>query len=239
MTKHLKRLNAPRSWKIARKTNVYTTRPRPGAHPMKGALPLKIVLRDILKLAQSSREAGRAIGGGDILVDGRLIKDPKFAVGFMDVISIPKVKQSWRVMYDDKARLVLSPIEEKQATWKLCRILGKTTVTGGRTQLNLHDGRNLLVKKDDYKTGDTLRLEIPSQKIVGHFPFQNGAQVLITGGQHAGEIAPIKEIETTRSQKANLVHLTRGEEGFTTVKPYAFPIGEMGNLPKQEVKRVV
>src|SRR5688572_15833761 len=104
----------------------------------------------------------------------------------MDVVSVPKVKGSWRVVIDEKARLRMAPIEEAQAAWKLCQITGKTTVAGGRTQLNLHDGRNLLVKKDDYQTGGVLRLEVPSQKILGHYPLGEGAQVLVTAGRHAG-----------------------------------------------------
>jgi small subunit ribosomal protein S4e len=236
MSKHLKRLNAPRSWVIPRKTNVYTTKPRPGAHPIERALPLGTIVRDYLKLAATGREAARVIGAGDVLVDGRIVKDAKFAVGFMDVVSIPKTKQAWRVVIDDKARLRIVPIESAQSGWKLAQITGKSTVTGGQTQLNLHDGRNLLVKKDDYSTGDVLRLEVPAQKVVGHFPLKEGSQVLITDGRHAGEVAPVKSIEVTRSNKPNLIHLTVGTESFTTIKPYAFPIGDAANLPKLEAK---
>lgn len=239
MSKHLKRLNTPRSWVIPRKTNVYTTKPRPGAHPVERALPLGTILRDFLKLATTSREASKVIGAGDVLVDGRIIKDPKFAVGFMDVVSIPKTKQAWRVFIDDKARLRVVPIESSQASWKLAQITGKSTVAGGQTQLNLHDGRNLLVKKDDYKTGDVLRLELPAQKVLGHFPLKEGSQVLITDGRHAGEVAPVKTIEVTRSHKPNLIHLTVGDVAFTTIKGYAFPIGDASNLPKSEVKTIV
>lgn len=239
MSKHLKRLAAPRSWVIPRKTNVYTTKPRPGAHPLERALPLGTVVRDFLKLATTGREASRVIGAGDVTVDGRVVKDAKFAVGFMDVIAVPKNKQAWRAFIDGKARLRFVPIDDTQAAWKLAQITGKTTVSGGRTQLNFHDGRNLLVKKDDYATGDVLRLELPSQKVLGHFPLKEGSAVLITDGRHAGEVAPVKTIEVTRSHKPNLIHLAVGTESFTTIKPYAFPIGDQSNLPKAEVKSIV
>ncbi|MEA3202824.1 MAG: small subunit ribosomal protein S4e [Thermoplasmata archaeon] len=239
MSKHMKRLAAPRSWVIPRKTNVYTTKPRPGAHPVERALPLATVVRDFLKLTETGREARRVIGAGDILVDGRVVKDAKFAVGFQDVVSVPKTKQAWRVMVDEKARLRLVPIPAQQAAWKLSQIASKTTIKGGATQLNLHDGRNLLVKKDDYATGDVLRLELPGQKILGHFPLKEGAAVFVVDGRHAGEVAPVKTIEATRSNKDNLVHLARGAETFTTIKPYAFPIGDKANLPTPEDKSVL
>ncbi|MEK6986321.1 MAG: 30S ribosomal protein S4e [Candidatus Thermoplasmatota archaeon] len=238
MSKHLKRLASPRSWVIPRKTNVYTTKPRPGAHAIERALPLATVVRDVLGLTATGREARRVIGAGEILVDGRIVKDAKFAVGFMDVVSVPKVGKSWRVTLDEKARLRLAPVDAK-VNWKLSQVTGKSTVKGGLTQLNLHDGRNLLVKKDDYATGDVLRLELPSQKVIGHFPLKEGAQVFIVDGRHAGEIAPVKSIEVTKSHKPNLIHLTAADGSFTTIKPYAFPIGEKANLPTVEVKTIV
>ena len=237
MSKHLKRLAVPRSWSIPRKTNVYTTKPRPGAHPIERALPLSTFLRDHLRLVATGREAARVVGAGDVLVDGRVVKDPKFAVGFMDSISVPKVGKAWRVSIDEKARLRLVPIGAQDAGWKLARVQDKTTISGGRTQLNLHDGRNLLVKKDDYATGDVLKVELPSQKVLGHFPLKEGAQVLITDGRHAGEVAPVKAIEVTRSHKPNLIHLTAADASFTTVKHYAFPIGDKSNLPSGAEER--
>ncbi len=239
MSHHLKRLAAPRTWTIARKTNVYTTKPRAGPHAVDRALPLSTVLRDYLGVAVTAREARRAIGRGDIHVDNRIVKDPKFPVGFMDVVSIPKLEKAWRTILDDKARVRFAEVSLKDAAWKMAQIDSKTTIKGGRTQLNLHDGRNLIVKKDDYKTGDVLKLDLPSQKILGHFPLAEGKEVFVTGGQHAGETGPITSMEVTRSHKPNLVHLkgTKGE--FTTIKPYAFPFGDKDNMPKAEVTRIV
>lgn len=225
MSKHLKRLATPRSWTISRKTNVYTTKPAPGPHAVEHAVPLSTVLRDYLGLAATGREARTAIGAGKVLVDGRVVKDGKLPVGFMDVVSVPSMKKSWRTVIDAKTRLRFVEVGDKEAGWKLCQINGKSTVRGGQTQLNLHDGRNILVKKDDYKTGDVLKLELPGQTIIGHHKLESGAEVLVTGGRHAGEIAPIGTIEVTRSHKQNLVHLKDGDNTFTTVKKYAFPLG--------------
>jgi len=46
---------------------------------------------------------------------------------------------------------------KSDAEWKLCRIQNKTIVKGKKVQLNLHDGKNKLVEKDEYKTGDVLK----------------------------------------------------------------------------------
>ena len=125
MSKHLKRLAAPRSWAIPRKTNVYTTKPRPGAHPIERALPLATVIRDMLKLTETGREARRIIGAGEVHVDGRVVKEPKFAVGFMDVVSVAKLGKAWRVIVDEKARLRLAPSTPSRPAGNSARLLAR------------------------------------------------------------------------------------------------------------------
>src|SRR3989304_4822409 len=84
-------------------------------------------------------------------------------------------------------RKALFPVDDADAKWKLCRIEDKTTVRGGKIQINLHDGRNLLVPKNEYRTGTTLKLQLPGQKVLGHYELVPGAPTVITGGKHGGE----------------------------------------------------
>ncbi len=63
-------------------------------------------------------------------VDGKIVTDYKFPVGLMDVVTLKKANQSYRMLIDYKGRLKLVPIEENEAGWKLARIDGKTTVRG-------------------------------------------------------------------------------------------------------------
>ena len=95
-------------------------------------------------------------------------------------------------------------------------------VRGGKIQLNLHDGRNIVTEKNEYKTGDVLKISVPEQEILEHIPMQKGYLAMIIGGKHAGEIAKIEEIVVTRSPLPNIVKL----ENITTIKPYVFPIGK-------------
>ncbi len=134
-----------------------------------------------------------------MLVDGRVVTDLRFPVGLMDVVSIPKIEQHYRMMLDRNGKLRLVKVPEGKQAWKLCRIEGKTTVTGGKTQLNLHDGRNLLVAKDAYKTGDVLKLELPSQKILEIYKLSKGNIALVIAGAHVGEIVVIEEYIVTRT----------------------------------------
>lgn len=224
--KHLKRLAAPRAIQLHRKEKKWTYKANPGPHPVDRSIPLALIVRDYLKVCDSGREARRIIGAGSVNVDGVPQKNHKHPVGLMDVVALPTLNQSYRVVLDRHARLQLVPLAPEEARWKLSRVENKTTVPGGKTQLNLHDGRNILVPKDEYKTGDALKIEVPSQKILGIHRFGPGTLALVTQGAHAGQIAPIKGVELKKGPYPNIVLLT-GEGGtdFRTVKDYVFPVG--------------
>ena len=224
--KHLKRLAAPRAVQIHRKEFKWTYKVTAGPHPVQRSIPLALVVRDYLKLCDTAREATRILQGKAVFVDGRVVTRPKFAVGLMDVVSIPGVKLHFRVLLDRNGRLALHAIDESAAGWKLCRIEDKSTQKGGRTQLNLHDGRNLLVKEDAYKTGAVLKLKVPEQKVLSKIEMKEGSVVFLTGGSHVGELATFVKLEEKKSPKPNLVHLQAGDAGFATIKPYVFPVGE-------------
>lgn len=227
MTKHMKRLAAPRSLQIHRKEAKWTFRSSPGPHPVDRSIPLTTLVRDYLHLTQTGREAKRVIGAGEIEVDGRVRKKPTHPVGLMDIVTVPKLKKSYRIMIDRRGRLVPMPIKAADAKWKFCRVEGKTTVRGGKTQVNLHDGRNILLAKDEYKTGDVLKLSLPDQKVTGAHKFEKGNLAFVTGGAHSGELAPIEAVEVKRGPFPTLVVLKRSDKDtFRTVKEYVFPVGE-------------
>ena len=230
---HLKRLVAPRSWSIARKERTWTTRPMPGKHSLEGAVPISTILRDYLKVCDNNREAKIIINDGAVMIDQRIIRKPKTAVGLMDVISIPLMKMHMRTVLDNHGRIQFVPIKATEAKWKLLRVENKTIVKGGRAQLNLHDGTNIL-SEEKVKTGDVIQVSLPDFKIKKILEFKKGAKTLITGGAHVGLISEIKELEVTRSTKPNLVIY----KDFQTIKSYAFVVGDkkaMIALPEVKV----
>ncbi|MDR2966774.1 MAG: 30S ribosomal protein S4e [Methanobacteriaceae archaeon] len=224
--KHLKRYKAPKNWPIHPKEAKWTVKPAPGPHAIEKSLSLLIVVRDILKLADNSREAKKIIKTGKIWVDGRARKDYKFPVGFMDVIEIPKTGEVYRVLPDKKGRLITHPIPKENVNFKLCKIRNKTTIKKGKTQLNLHDGRNLIVD-DSFSVGDILHLKVPDQDVNDTLKFEEGAMVLVTGGKHIGEIGNITEININYSSNPNTVVIENNKkDSFITLKDYAFVIGK-------------
>ena len=175
--RHLKRLNAPRTWKIQRRGITFITRSNPGGMPNDLTMSISSILKYELKLAHSMKEVKHLILIEDVLVNGRKITDYKHAVCFTDVVSFPKLGQQYRLIMDTNNILKLVPISKDEAQYKLLKIIGKSFVKG-KTQLNLFDGRNILFEKHHYKVGDSLLLTIPEQLVKEHLSLEKGALVL-------------------------------------------------------------
>ncbi|MEA3295021.1 MAG: 30S ribosomal protein S4e [Euryarchaeota archaeon] len=224
MSKHLKRIASPKKWPIAKKTHIWVTKPNPGPHSLKHAIPLSILFRDILKLTDNMRETKRVLNEGNVLVDGIVRKDHKFPVGLFDVIQIPKQKVSYRILLDPSSRLMVNELDTQDPK-KPAQILNKTIIRGGKVQLNLHDGTNIL-GRNDYKTKDTIILSIPDKSIHKHIKYEQGNLALVIGGTHSGELAKINEIKKVRSGRNNMVLLEKKDGTvFETIEDYAFVVG--------------
>lgn len=231
----LKRLAAPRSWKIERKEYTWIINPRPGPHPKELSIPLLVFLRDYLKLVKNAKEGKKLIKEGEVLVDKRLIRDHKFPIGIMDSVEIPKLGKYFRITVDKKGRIDYVEIEEKESFHKICKIIGKKTVKGGHIQLNLHDGRNILIKvkdpknpvEDIYKVGDSLLIELPSQKIIAHLKRENGKIAFVFKGRHAGSLGRIVEIkERPGLRPQTLIRLQTNGKEIETIEQYVMVVGD-------------
>jgi small subunit ribosomal protein S4e len=231
----MKRMSAPRAMRVARKNFYWVARPNPGPHPLNRSVSALVLVRDHLGLVETAKEAAAIFAAGDVLVDGREVSDGKFAVGLMDVVSVPKTQQHYRIMLDGHGRLTPVKVSADEAKWKLVRVENARTLPGGVRQYNLHDGRNIQTTKAMYKAGDTLQIEVPSQKVLNTFEFKEGATALIISGTHTGQLAKVGALEVVRSSRANIVKF---EEGIYTVRPNVFVVGR-GRAEVQTVEAVV
>jgi small subunit ribosomal protein S4e len=235
-TTRLKRKPAPRTWPIHRKEFVWVTKPSPGPHSLENCLPMAIVLRDILGVAKTGKEAKTILSQGKVYVDGKIRRTDDFPVGLMDVISVPELNKFFRILPSHKG-LVVHPVSEEETSFKLCRIEDKTIIKNGHIQLNLHDGSNMLVKvvdpknprEDVYETFDTLKISLPEKQIVAHIRIKENNFAIITGGKNAGRYGKIVEIEKAEGKKRrNSLIVIKDEEGnqYQTTLNFVFAIGE-------------
>ncbi len=223
---HLARLNAPKCWPITRKGTKFVPKTAPGPYGLEGSVPLSIVVRDMLKDANTAKEARTIISSGKILVNKKPRKDDKFPVGLMDIVEIPDTKAQYRMMLNYKGKFVLHPIPKNETGVRLCKISSKTTAKKGKVQLNFHDGSNLLVDNNDYKPGDTLLLTTGKAEVKDHFKLDKGSTVYLTGGNKVSAVGKVKDVKQFRGgQPANILVSTK-EGIIETRKKYAFAIGK-------------
>ncbi len=234
-TARLKRKPAPRFWPIHRKELPWIVKPSSGSHSLQNCLPLTLVLRDILGVAQTRKEAKMILSEGKVLVDGKIRRKDDFPVGLMDVIAMPDAGKYYRVMPSHKG-LVLNPIGKEEASFKLVRVEDKTTVKNGM-QIALHDGSNMFVKVADpkkpaevtYETFDILKVTYPEKQVASTLKTKEGNLAVITGGKNIGKQGRIVEIEKTEAKKRRqalvVVEDAKGAR-YQTILDFVFCIGE-------------
>ncbi len=224
----------PKTWTTQEKKKVYwVARARPGAHSLENGMPLVLILREMLKYAETARESKHILNHKNVMIDGVRRKDHRFIVGLMDVISITELKEHYRVSINKYGKLQLIKADEKEANSKICKIKGKG-LHNGKTQLRLSDGRTLLVEKGAYKTGDSVVISVPDQKITKHLAFEKGAEVLLTKGKKIGTTGKIHDIKPASENHEAVVVIKTGSETFETLKNYCLVIGKEKSTFKLE-----
>ena len=235
-SRHLKRKPAPKFWTIHRKEATWTIKPVPGPHPIIESLPLALLIRDVLGLGKTKKEARSIISQGKIIVDGKVRKEEKFPIGLMDVVYVMDAENQYRVLPSEKG-LILHPIDKEESSFKLCRIENKSVVPGGHVQLNLHDGRIILVKvkdprnreEDVYQSMDVLKIDVPTEEIRGHVKLGENLTALIIAGKNRGKYGKVVAIEKEREQRRRKQLVTIEDSHgnrFQTVLDYVFTLGE-------------
>src|SRR5437667_9981778 len=91
--RQLKREPSPGFWPIHRKEYTWAPRTRPGPHAREKSLPLVVIVRESLGLANIAKEAIKIISTGKVKVDGVVRRDRRFPVGLMDIVQIEGVPQ--------------------------------------------------------------------------------------------------------------------------------------------------
>jgi len=229
--KHLKRLNAPSHWMLDKLGGVYATRPRAGPHRLLESIPLSLVIRNKLKYALTGRELLMVLKQRFLKVDGRARTDPKYPAGFQDVITIPKTKDRFRLLYDVKGRFVLHAIPEAEASFKIARVQKKEYAPGRIPFISTHDGRTIRYPDPNINADDSVVVDLESGNIKEWIRFKPGALAYITGGANTGRIGEIVDVER-HPGSFDIVHIKDAQDHtFATRKSNVFVIGASADKP--------
>ncbi len=220
---HTKRIISPGFWKMGKKTKYWAVTPTPGPHGRKRSIPLLAVLRDILMVVRTAKEAKAVLGSKQVLVDGHVRTGKAYPVGLMDVVRIGE--KHYRIV---PYRLGLKPVEidESESGLKLLRVAGKTALRKGKVQITLHDSRNLLSDGGkEYGIGDSIVFDLKANKPVEVLKLAKGTTVLIFDGTHSGELARVVSVQNNRASPDTVILEGSGKKkSFETLTDYALVV---------------
>jgi len=211
-----KRLSVGTIRHLERKAFTWTVRQKPGAHTQLTSVPLGFVVRDMLKMAQTLREAKQIIAKGTVLVDGNTRKSHQFAVGLFDTLTIPSLKKNYRMVLDTKGRLKVIEASENALKTKPVKVVSKKLVKGNKLMIQTHDGKTFRGIDSKINVGDSVLTNTEGTGVNEHLSFTKGNRVLITGGSHVGEVAKIESILEGTMKRDKLVNLSEGSATFQT-----------------------
>lgn len=217
---------------------------------MRESLPLSLVLRNRLRYALTRREVLIIVMRRQVEVDHKIRTDVQYPAGFQDVISIPRTDENFRLLYDTKGRFVLHRITVEEAQYKLCRVvqfskakratIGHNPFAQGQSKsipyIVTHDGRTIRFADPVINVNDTVKFNLKTQKIEGHYRFDIGQLAMITRGANMGRVGTIQSIER-HPGSFDIVHMKdRKNQLFATRLQNVFVIGDHNkpaiSLPK-------
>jgi len=207
-------------------SGTYAPRPSPGPHKLRESLPLTVFLRNRLKYALTGREVIAIVNQRLIKVDGKVRTDANYPTGFMDVVTIEKSGECFRLLYDVKGRFTIHRITPEEASYKLLKVTKLAIGAKGVPYIVTHDGRTIRYPDPAIKVNDTVKFDLEQNKIVESVKFDTGNIVMITGGRNMGRAGVIVHREK-HVGGFDIVHVKDAlDRTFATRVTNIFVIGE-------------
>jgi len=198
---HIKKTQMPKSWPVPRKGRGKRFVAVPSHSTSKG-ISILFLLRDVLKLVKTRKEARVMTFGGMVKVNNVARKDENFPVQVFDTLtlSVSKENRNYRLEIVNR-KFALVEISAKEAGSKIVKISGKKVLGKGLVQMNLDDGQNVL-STIKFSVGDSVVLNTVENKVEKVLALKVGAKVEIVLGKHAGE----------KGELVGFVELVRGRD---------------------------
>jgi small subunit ribosomal protein S4e len=170
-------------------------------------------------------------------VDNRFRKDVKFPVGIMDVLTVAKTNESYRLLYDIKGRFTLTKLKEAESKIKLLKIKKRAVGPNKVPYVVTHDARTIRFPNPDISEGDTVKFDLEKNQITEWFKNEPGHQAYITAGNNVGRVGQILHVEKHLGSY-DIVHLKDSNgKTFATRAGNLFIIGNKKSsitLPEAE-----
>ncbi|MDE1811163.1 MAG: hypothetical protein KGH66_03915 [Candidatus Micrarchaeota archaeon] len=197
-SRHIKGLNAPKYFAIHRKEHKYIIKQDAGRHTLARSVALSLIVRKI-KVADNSGDARTIIKTGNIMVNGKAVKEPKYPVGLSDTIQVKGGKGHYRIGINRLAKISIDEATKGDADSRLCRVIGKYKAEGNTLMLRLHDG-SIVKGGKEARVNDSVILDQKGRisKIV---KLDIGSQCSVIDGVHVGTSGTVKELKEGNMHK--------------------------------------
>lgn len=193
--RHMKRMATPSHWCLDKLTGVWAPKPSSGPHKSGVCMPLSVLVRNRLKYALNYKEAQTIMIQRLIKVDGKIRTDQKYPAGLMDVVSIEKTKENFRLLYDTKGRFAIHRITPEEAKYKLLRVKHVEKGAKGVTHCITHDGRTVRFPHPEVRANDTIRFDFATASSTDYVKFEHGNVCMVIGGNNVGRVGVLAHRE--------------------------------------------
>jgi len=200
------------------KTKRFLINPRSGKHDKQTSVSIGFVIRDVLHLADNTREIKYIINNREIIVDKRKVCDHRLSVGLFDVIEISKLNKCYRIVSTTNGAYSVKEISKDESNYKVCKIMKKQVVRKGQIQLVTNDGRAILTTNKAYKPKASIKIDLVEGVIKEYYPLEKGSEILVIGGKHIGEIGKIIAVTPGTMQKYELIKVKTKNFEFETIE---------------------
>jgi len=181
---HIKRQNIDKTLPIPRKGTKYVV---VASHDAKNGVPLLIILRDILKIAENRKEVRRILQEKLVNLNNKQVRRENFSVLPFDLIKIGD--KSYELGFSDKGKFEVKETSRKEM---ILKIIGKRILKNKKVQLNFLYGKNL-ISDEKVNIGDSA--VIKEKKITEILRLEKGKEAAIFVGKYKGKRGTIEKIE--------------------------------------------
>ncbi|KAI6205615.1 40S ribosomal protein S4 [Aphelenchoides besseyi] len=220
---HLKRLNAPKHWMLAKLGGVFAPRPASGPHKLRECLPLILFLRNRLRYALSYKEAQAICKQRLIKVDGKIRTEMRFPHWLPRCHSHRQDQRGF---------------PKAEGDFKLAKVTKQFMSKNQVPVIVTHDGRTIRYPDPNIKVNDTVVINITTGKVTDFVKFDAGNLCMVTSGRNIGRVGIVGHRER-HPGSFDIVHVKDSAGNtFTTRLGNVFIIGKgetaLISLPKEK-----